>query len=145
MILHAIRNALGVEIAKIRIEGHSDNRGKEEQNRELSYRRAVAVENWLVKSGIAKKRFESLGYGTAPPGGTPRISVVRARRARGLTAICHVDLHDPRFHGPTRDRLVSSEVDEAVCEEIAAAYGAYLAERPALARELRARMASRVS
>jgi OmpA-OmpF porin, OOP family len=55
------------ELAKIRIEGHSDNRGKEEHNRDLSYRRALAVENWLVKFGIAKKRFESLGYGTSRP------------------------------------------------------------------------------
>ncbi len=55
------------EIAKIRIEGHSDNRGKEEHNRELSYRRALAVETWLTKFGIAKKRFESLGYGPSRP------------------------------------------------------------------------------
>lgn len=55
------------EITKIRIEGHSDNRGQEEHNRDLSYRRADAVEKWLVKFGIAKKRFESLGYGPSRP------------------------------------------------------------------------------
>ncbi len=55
------------ELAKIRIEGHSDNRGDEKHNRDLSYRRARAVEDWLVKFGIERKRFESLGYGTSRP------------------------------------------------------------------------------
>jgi OmpA-OmpF porin, OOP family len=55
------------EIAKIRIEGHADSRGKEEHNRELGYHRAFAVEKWLVKFGIAGTRLESRGYGTSRP------------------------------------------------------------------------------
>lgn len=55
------------EITKLRIEGHTDNRGDETHNRQLSYRRALAVEKWLTSFGIDKKRFESRGFGPSHP------------------------------------------------------------------------------
>jgi outer membrane protein OmpA-like peptidoglycan-associated protein len=55
------------EITKVRIEGYTDNTGKDEKNKELSYQRAHAVENWLVSSGIAAGRLESKGYGSVRP------------------------------------------------------------------------------
>lgn len=55
------------EITKLRIEGHTDNKGRVQHNQELSYRRAAAVEKWLVSYGLSKTRFESKGYGDKRP------------------------------------------------------------------------------
>lgn len=55
------------EIAKIRIEGHTDNQGRAQHNHELSYRRAAAVEKWLVSYGLPKSLFEAKGYGPNRP------------------------------------------------------------------------------
>jgi OmpA-OmpF porin, OOP family len=55
------------EIAKLRIEGHSDDRGEIDHNRELSFRRAAAVEKWLVAAGLDRKRFEAKGFGPVRP------------------------------------------------------------------------------
>jgi outer membrane protein OmpA-like peptidoglycan-associated protein len=52
---------------KVQIEGHTDNRGREAHNGELSYRRARAVEKWLVSFGIDGKRLEAKGFGSSHP------------------------------------------------------------------------------
>jgi OOP family OmpA-OmpF porin len=68
-ILLAVREILAThpEITKVRVEGHTDNKGKARYNKRLSQRRAQAVVKWLVKSGIAKKRLYSIGYGMERP------------------------------------------------------------------------------
>jgi outer membrane protein OmpA-like peptidoglycan-associated protein len=55
------------EIRKIRVEGHTDNRGNAEHNLQLSKARAASVVNYLVKSGIDPSRLESEGYGSTQP------------------------------------------------------------------------------
>jgi len=55
------------EIAKITVEGHTDNQGKADHNMDLSKRRAAAVVKFLVKEGIAEARLESQGYGQTRP------------------------------------------------------------------------------
>lgn len=52
---------------KIRIEGHTDSKGKADYNRELSDKRAKAVMRYLVKSGIDKNRLQAVGYGEDKP------------------------------------------------------------------------------
>jgi outer membrane protein OmpA-like peptidoglycan-associated protein len=47
----------------LRIEGHTDSRGSDSRNRELSQRRAEAVRDWLIEHGIAAERLEALGRG----------------------------------------------------------------------------------
>ncbi|MEA3471670.1 MAG: OmpA family protein [Thermodesulfobacteriota bacterium] len=47
----------------IRIEGHTDSRGSESYNQGLSERRAVAVKNALVQTGIDPSRIEAIGLG----------------------------------------------------------------------------------
>lgn len=54
-------------IKKVRIEGHTDNRGQEEHNQELSERRARSVKQWLVEHGIEADRLETQGYGSKRP------------------------------------------------------------------------------
>ena len=56
------------EIKKIRIEGHTDNKGSKAMNKELSKKRAASVVTWLVKKGsLDAKRFESQGFGDENP------------------------------------------------------------------------------
>ena len=45
------------------IEGHCDEKGSAEYNRALSERRAIAVKNYLVNSGINLNRIKTMSYG----------------------------------------------------------------------------------
>lgn len=55
------------QVKRIRVEGHTDNRGVAAKNLELSKARAASVVAYLVKSGIDGKRLESEGYGASQP------------------------------------------------------------------------------
>ena len=54
-------------IKKMRIEGHTDNRGNADYNLDLSKRRAASVRTWLEQHGIEGNRLESEGYGLTRP------------------------------------------------------------------------------
>jgi OmpA-OmpF porin, OOP family len=54
-------------IELLRIEGHTDSRGREAMNLDLSRRRAASVRQYLVNKGISANRLESEGYGPARP------------------------------------------------------------------------------
>ena len=49
------------------IEGHTDSRGNEANNQQLSELRAKAVLNYLVSEGISAARLTSRGYGESDP------------------------------------------------------------------------------
>jgi outer membrane protein OmpA-like peptidoglycan-associated protein len=51
----------------IRLEGHTDNVGRPEENLTLSSERANAVKEWLIKQGIDPRRLSSLGMGDRVP------------------------------------------------------------------------------
>jgi outer membrane protein OmpA-like peptidoglycan-associated protein len=55
------------ELQKVRVEGHTDNRGAAAMNKALSERRAASVVAWLTKAGIDKKRLSSKGFGLDRP------------------------------------------------------------------------------
>ncbi len=55
------------QIARLRVEGHTDSRGAAAANLELSKRRAAAVRDWLVAHGVAAERLVSEGYGETKP------------------------------------------------------------------------------
>lgn len=55
------------DIKRIRVEGHTDNRGGKKKNQKLSEDRAKAVAEYLVKQGIDPSRVETEGYGDAKP------------------------------------------------------------------------------
>lgn len=55
------------EIAKLRIEGHTDDVGSAAANKKLSANRAAAVVSWLVAHGIDGKRLTSAGFGSERP------------------------------------------------------------------------------
>jgi peptidoglycan-associated lipoprotein len=53
--------------AKVQVEGHCDEKGTVEYNMALGDRRANAVKNFLVKSGIEKGRIDTISYGKERP------------------------------------------------------------------------------
>ena len=55
------------EFTKLHIEGHTDSKGNDRYNKNLSQRRAQSVVNWLVKNGIARERLVALGFGEERP------------------------------------------------------------------------------
>ena len=57
------------ENSKLRVEisSHTDNKGSEKYNLELSEKRSKAVVDYLVAHGIDASRLESKGYGFSEP------------------------------------------------------------------------------
>jgi outer membrane protein OmpA-like peptidoglycan-associated protein len=51
----------------ILIEGHTDNTGNAEYNKELAGKRAKTVYELLIKSGVAPTRLQYRGYGAEKP------------------------------------------------------------------------------
>ena len=52
---------------KVEIQGHTDNVGKDEDNRLLSERRAATVKTYLETKGITANRITAKGYGASKP------------------------------------------------------------------------------
>jgi outer membrane protein OmpA-like peptidoglycan-associated protein len=67
---------------KVEIAGHTDGRGREDTNRELSQKRAEAVREYLVSKGIARERVGAVGYGMDRPIATNRTQAGRASNRR---------------------------------------------------------------
>ncbi|WP_101757348.1 peptidoglycan-associated lipoprotein Pal [Oceanicoccus sp. KOV_DT_Chl] len=53
--------------AKVRLEGHADERGTREYNMALGERRANAVANYLIINGVDRYRVETVSYGEERP------------------------------------------------------------------------------
>ncbi len=68
-ILAAIAELMGEypDIARIAVEGHTDDVGREADNLALSRERALAVARWLVARGVDERRLEVHGYGPRRP------------------------------------------------------------------------------
>lgn len=83
-VLESVSIALkaATHIKKVRIEGHTDDRGKADHNTELSDRRAKSVMKWLVEHGIEQSRLESKGYGPAKPIAENKSAAGRAKNRR---------------------------------------------------------------
>ena len=54
-------------LLKIRIAGHTDERGSDEYNLALSQRRAASAKRYLVSRGITADRIETVGFGEERP------------------------------------------------------------------------------
>ncbi len=51
----------------IRVEGHTDSKGSDQYNQQLSERRAESVKNALAQQGVDARRIEAVGYGESQP------------------------------------------------------------------------------
>jgi outer membrane protein OmpA-like peptidoglycan-associated protein len=51
----------------VELSGHTDNRGSDEYNQDLSQRRAESVVKYLIDNGVDATRLEAKGYGEAKP------------------------------------------------------------------------------
>jgi OOP family OmpA-OmpF porin len=78
-ILDALRQAPEV---RVRIAGHTDDRGSESNNHQLSLDRANAVLGYLMASGESGERFEVIGYGESQPKESNSTNEGRARNRR---------------------------------------------------------------
>ena len=52
---------------RIRIEGHTDNRGDPSYNQDLSTKRAESVKQYLIDQGVNSARLEAQGFGQDSP------------------------------------------------------------------------------
>jgi len=73
-VLEEVRSILAAnrQIRRVRIEGHTDDRGRDAANLDLSRRRAGSVMRWLVERGIDRARLEGWGCGETHPTSTNR-------------------------------------------------------------------------
>ncbi|MCS6913655.1 MAG: OmpA family protein [Myxococcota bacterium] len=109
-VLEAVADALRAQphIKKIRVEGHTDDRGKKEHNMDLSERRARSVRRFLIERGIAPERIEAQGFGPTRP-------IQSNKTAKGRAANRRVDfvIIDPPYTGPAVDPSQIVSPDES--------------------------------
>ena len=55
------------QVTRLRVEGHTDDMGRDNYNLDLSKERAAAVRTYLIEHGIDADRLESEGYGEERP------------------------------------------------------------------------------
>lgn len=101
-----VLNAHG-EIDKVRVEGHTDDRGRDAYNLELSQRRAESVVAYLVKRGVALERLEAVGYGETKPIANNKRKKGRAENRRvEFTILGDTEgTIEKRDDGPTDDTI----------------------------------------
>ena len=70
------------EIKRIRVEGHTDDKGDDAFNKDLSQKRAESVRAYLVGKGIGEDRLEATGFGEEKPIAENTSSKGRAQNRR---------------------------------------------------------------
>jgi OmpA-OmpF porin, OOP family len=88
------------DVTRLRVEGHTDDRGTRASNRALSQRRAEAVVAWLVAHGVAAERLEARGYGPDRP--LASNGTEAGRQANRRVEFHIVQSASPAAEGPTQ-------------------------------------------
>jgi outer membrane protein OmpA-like peptidoglycan-associated protein len=70
------------EIARVSVDGHTDDVGDDAENLRLSRRRALAVVRWLVEHGIDERRLEARGFGARQPLVVDKTEEARSKNRR---------------------------------------------------------------
>ena len=102
------------QVTSIRVEGHTDDMGKDAYNLDLSKRRAAAVKDYLIRKNIDPSRLESEGYGEESPlcKDIPAKKLGKRSKDRKLKA-CRADNRRVEFKILTiNNKKVSSQVIE---------------------------------
>ena len=71
----------------ILIEGHTDSKGTESYNLELSRQRAASVTDYLAADGVPRQRMTTRGYGETQPVSTNETDAGRADNRRVVLSI----------------------------------------------------------
>ena len=66
----------------MRIDGHTDDVGKDDMNMDLSKARAASVKEYFVSKGISSDRLETNGYGESKPKASNKTAKGRAQNRR---------------------------------------------------------------
>jgi outer membrane protein OmpA-like peptidoglycan-associated protein len=53
--------------ANLEVQGHTDDKGTDEYNQQLSQKRAETVVGYLISKGIDRSRLRAVGYGRSMP------------------------------------------------------------------------------
>ncbi len=69
-------------VKKVRLEGHTDDRGDDAYNMDLSQRRMATVKQFLMDQGVAADRLEAKGYGETKPIADNKTAKGRAQNRR---------------------------------------------------------------
>ncbi len=67
LLKQAVDQLLAEPDTKIEIAGHCDERGSDEYNMDLGWKRAYAVRDYMVRMGVATERLFPISYGRARP------------------------------------------------------------------------------
>ncbi len=99
------------QINKIRVEGHTDDRGKDASNLKLSQARAESVVKYLVEKGLPESRLIAKGYGEVRPIASNKSRSGRASNRR-------VEFNIVELNGkPVQTKSVVIETRETVEEK----------------------------
>ncbi len=92
-ILQAVYDVISAhpEFNKLSVEGHTDDKGNDKYNKNLSQRRAQSVVTWFTKKGIDKKRLSAVGWGEERPLDTNATEEGRQNNRRVEFHILEVD------------------------------------------------------
>jgi OmpA-OmpF porin, OOP family len=70
------------DIARLAVDGHTDNVGAEKANLLLSQRRALSVVRWLTDHGVDARRLEARGFGPRRPIADNKTDAGKAKNRR---------------------------------------------------------------
>jgi len=93
------------EIPRVRVEGHTDNQGKDAANLDLSARRARAVVKYLVTKGVAAARLEAQGFGPSRPIADNKTVEGRAKNRRVEFSVVGAEGIGKSDNGPPAETL----------------------------------------
>ncbi len=94
------------EVTRVRVEGHTDDRGDEDKNQELSAQRALSVCNWLVDNGVNHMRLLAVGFGEQKPLGPNEMDAWRAENRRTEFHVAEVEGKPYLGKDPTASGMV---------------------------------------
>jgi len=101
------------EVARFRIEGHTDDQGDREFNVDLAERRAWAVLAYLVDQGVARERLFAKGFGPTKPIASNGSDVGRAKNRR-------VEFHVIKPGEPTEGLIPANQRKPRVLDPVPA-------------------------
>jgi peptidoglycan-associated lipoprotein len=67
---------------KVRVQGHTDERGSDEYNLALGQRRAASVKRWFADRGVDERRIEIVSFGRERPAVTGEDEAARSKNRR---------------------------------------------------------------